>query len=116
MSVPESQSARLIAVLRLAFGAVRPLASTVHSLAGARPDTSPRGCGPRSGRRTCGGCRTVKALNLTATAAELRRAAMVVADLILSDGKLIRGEREKRVNQNIAIILGRTLLEPPQRP
>ena len=41
---------------------------------------------------------------------------MIEADLILSDGKLDRGEREKRVKRNIAIILGRTPLKPPLRP
>ena len=58
----------------------------------------------------------VKPLKLGATGTELRRAAMIEADLILSDGKLDRGEREKRVKRNIAIILGRTPLKPPLRP
>lgn len=58
----------------------------------------------------------VRSLNLSATAAELRRAAKVEADLILSDGSLSRGERLKRVQRNIVVILGRTPLTPPSRP
>jgi hypothetical protein len=58
----------------------------------------------------------VKPLNLSATAAELRRAALAEADLILADGRLPGSEREQRVKRNIAVILGRTPLKPPLRP